>query len=58
MIKAQYDAGYVDVEITGNGGEIAKELCSILDRLSDNSDTKLIVIAAISDHIIHLRESE
>ena len=52
MIKAQLDDDdYVDVEIMGRDQDIAKELSSILNNLSKNTETQLIVIAAITEHL-------
>ena len=57
MIKAQRDDGdYVDVEIMGSAQDIAKEFSSILNSLSKTTETKLIVIAAISDHLSNYKK--
>lgn len=58
MIKAKSCDGYVDVEITGDSRDIAKELCLILDSLYQTEETHRIVIAAISNYRSHLQKSE
>lgn len=58
MIKAKSGNGYVDVEISGNGRDIARELCSILNNMCQTEETQLLVIAAINDHISHLQKSK